>query len=118
VFKAGVDFSGVHDLAHDAVWYFQGEAADTVDLKPWINLGWSSSPVASIAKWRSPVLLIQGDDDPDVSFHQLVDIVPRLQAHHVPLQVLVFPNEGHAFLRYATWLHADNATATFFLQHL
>ncbi len=118
VFKAGVDFSGVHDLAHDAVWYFQGEAADTVDLKPWIKLGWSSSPVASIAKWRSPVLLIQGDDDPDVSFHQLVDIVPRLEAHHVPHQVLVFPDEGHAFLRYATWLRADSATASFFLQHL
>lgn len=114
VFKAGVDFSGVHDLAHDAVWYFQGEAADTVDLKPWIKLGWTSSPVASITKWRSPVLLIQGDDDPDVSFHQLVDIVPRLEAQHVPHQVLVFPDEGHAFLRYATWLRADSATAAFF----
>jgi dipeptidyl aminopeptidase/acylaminoacyl peptidase len=114
VFKAGVDFSGVHDLAHDAVWYFQGEAADTVDLKPWIHLGWTSSPVASITKWRSPVLLIQGDDDPDVSFHQLVDLVPRLQAQHVPHQVLVFPDEGHGFLRYATWLRADEATAAFF----
>ncbi len=118
VFKAGVDFSGVHNLSHDAVWYFHGEQADTIDLKPWIQLGWQSSPDASIAKWRSPVLLIQGDDDPDVSFHQLVDLVPRLEEHHVPYQLLVFPDEGHSFLRYATWLRADTATAAFLTEHL
>jgi dipeptidyl aminopeptidase/acylaminoacyl peptidase len=118
VFKAGVDFSGVHNLAHDAVWYFHGEQSDTIDRKPWIKLGWESSPDASIAKWRSPVLLIQGDDDPDVSFHQLVDLVPRLEDYHVPYQLMVFPDEGHSFLRYNTWLRADTATAAFLLQHL
>jgi dipeptidyl aminopeptidase/acylaminoacyl peptidase len=113
VFKAGVDYSGVHNLVHDAIEYFHGEQAATVDLRPWIKLAWSSSPDSSIAKWRSPVLLIQGDDDPDVSFHQLVDIVPRLQQYHVPYELLVFPDEGHSFLRYATWLRADSAAATF-----
>ncbi|MGZ3518236.1 MAG: S9 family peptidase [Vulcanimicrobiaceae bacterium] len=115
VFKAGVDFSGVHDLMHDAVGYFgDSEAALRTNLKPWLKLAWDSSPVASVSTWRSPVLLIQGDDDPDVSFHQLVDLVPRLQQHHVPFETIVLPDEVHSFLRYASWLRTDEATAAFF----
>jgi dipeptidyl aminopeptidase/acylaminoacyl peptidase len=116
VFKAGVDFSGVHDLTHDAQWYFANDPA--ADLRPWEHLAWESSPDSSIAKWHSPVLLIQGDDDPDVAFHQIVDVVPRLAQHHVPYQLLVFPDEGHTFLRYESWLRADSAAAAFFEQHL
>src|SRR5579872_6567247 len=118
VFKAGVDYSGVHELVHDADWYFQGDTIDRFDMKRWRKLGWESSPDASVSKWRSPVLLIQGDDDPDVSFHQLVDLVPRLDEYHVPYQLLVLPDEGHSFLRYASWLRADGAAAAFFQQML
>lgn len=116
VFKAGVDYSGVHDLTENAHWYFANDVA--ADLRPWEKLAWQSSPDSSIAKWRSPVLLIQGDDDPDVAFHQLVDIVPRLTSAHVPYNLLVFPDEGHTFLRYQTWLRADSAAAAFFEEHL
>jgi dipeptidyl aminopeptidase/acylaminoacyl peptidase len=118
VFKAGVDYSGVHDLIHDAIWYFQGEGTEDVDLKPWLKLAWKSSPEAYVSKWRSPVLLIQGDDDPDVSFHQMVDLVPRLQQYHVPYQLMVLPDEAHTFLRYDSWLRADAAAASFFERQL
>jgi dipeptidyl aminopeptidase/acylaminoacyl peptidase len=88
--------------------------ATRIDLKPWLRLAWRSSPISSVPKWRSPVLLIQGDDDPDVSFHQMVDLVPRLQQYHVPYELMVLPNEAHSFLRYGSWLRADEATADFF----
>ncbi|HEY8313732.1 MAG TPA: prolyl oligopeptidase family serine peptidase [Candidatus Baltobacteraceae bacterium] len=118
VFKAGVDFSGVHDLVHDAVDYFgDSSSARLMDLKPWFTLAWDSSPDASISTWRSPVLVIQGDDDPDVSFHQLVDLVPRLQQYHVPYEQIVLADEVHGFLRYASWLRTDEATASFFERH-
>jgi dipeptidyl aminopeptidase/acylaminoacyl peptidase len=119
VFKAGVDFSGVHDLVHDAVGYFRDSThADLADLKPWYRLAWNSSPVADVAKWRSPVLVIQGDDDPDVSFHQMVDLIPRLERYHVPFEHIVLPDEVHGFLRYASWLRTDEATAEFLERHL
>jgi dipeptidyl aminopeptidase/acylaminoacyl peptidase len=120
VFKAGVDFSGVHDLMHDAIEYFRGygEGTDNVDMRPWLRLAWDSSPDSSVSKWRSPVLLIQGDQDPDVSFHQLVDLVPRLEQHHVPFQLIVLANEAHSFLRWASWLRGDEATASFFERRL
>ncbi|HTU71838.1 MAG TPA: prolyl oligopeptidase family serine peptidase [Candidatus Baltobacteraceae bacterium] len=120
VFKAGVDYSGVHDLMHDALDYFRsyGEGAERVDLKPWLHLAWNSSPVGSIAKWRSPVLLIQGDQDPDVAFHQLVDLVPRLQQQHVRYRLIVLPDEAHTFLRWSSWLRTDQAAAAFFQRYI
>jgi dipeptidyl aminopeptidase/acylaminoacyl peptidase len=120
VFKAGVDYSGVHDLMHDAVEYFRvyQEGSLNVDLKPWLQLAWNSSPVASVSTWRSPALLIQGDDDPEVSFHQMVDLVPRLEKYHVPFQAMVLPNEAHSFLRYDSWLRSDAAAVEFFERNL
>lgn len=120
VFRAGVDYSGVHDLTHDALGYFAsgGEGSAREDLKPWLKLAWNSSPVGAIATWRSPVLLIQGDEDPDVAFHQLVDLVPRLQQQHVPYQLMVLPDEAHGFLRWDSWLRSDSATAAFFGRYL
>lgn len=120
VFKAGVDYSGVHDLMHDAVDYFHafGEGADNVEMRPWLKLAWSSSPESAMSTWRSPVLLIQGDDDPDVDFHQTVDLAERLQARHIPHDVMVLPNEAHTFLRWDSWLRADTAAANFLIDHL
>jgi dipeptidyl aminopeptidase/acylaminoacyl peptidase len=120
VFKAGVDYSGVHDLMHDALDYFRsgGEGSARVDMKPWLKLAWQSSPVGSISTWKSPVLVIQGDEDPDVDFHQLVDLVPRLQQQHVPYQLIVLPDEAHGFLRWDSWFRTDSAAAAFFQRYL
>jgi dipeptidyl aminopeptidase/acylaminoacyl peptidase len=60
------------------------------------------------------VLLIQGDDDRNVHFHETVDLARRLADQHVPYEELVFPDEIHGFLRYSTWLSADRATIDYF----
>ncbi len=59
------------------------------------------------------MLLIQGDDDRNVDFHQTVDLARRLEAVRAPYEELVLPNEIHGFLRYASWLEADSATVDF-----
>jgi dipeptidyl aminopeptidase/acylaminoacyl peptidase len=64
------------------------------------------------------VLLIQGDDDRNVPFHQTVDLVRRLQKRGLPYEELVIPNEIHGFLRHRSWLQADRATADFFARKL
>jgi dipeptidyl aminopeptidase/acylaminoacyl peptidase len=74
---------------------------------------WRSSPDSEVSGWTSPVLLIQGDDDRNVPFHQTVDLAGRLQAKGAPFEELVIPNEIHGFLRYASWLEADTATVDF-----
>ncbi|MBV8724341.1 MAG: S9 family peptidase [Candidatus Eremiobacteraeota bacterium] len=122
IFKAGVDFHGVHDWSLDIdnpIWGFtQLKRYQQYDMRAMMHLAWESSPDSSIATWKSPVLLIQGDDDRNVEFHQMVDLVARLRLAHVPYEEIVIPNEIHGFLRYAPWLRADAATADYFRRTL
>jgi dipeptidyl aminopeptidase/acylaminoacyl peptidase len=120
IFKAGVDMHGVHDWSLFASDWF-GKAPDRYqmpDMKQLMKVFWESSPDSAIGTWKSPVLLIQGDDDRNVHFHQMVDLVRRLQLQHVPYQQIVIPDEIHGFLRYHSWLQADGATAAYFKKEL
>ena len=64
------------------------------------------------------MLLIQGDDDRNVPFQQTIDLARRLEAQNVPFEEIVVPNEIHGFLRHATWLSVDGATAEFLARKL
>ena len=91
---------------------------DAPDYKEAVRLAYDSSPVASIAKWKSPVLLIHGDDDRTVPFLQTVDLTQRLKAQHVDFEELIIPDEIHDFLLWKSWVRAYEATADFFNQKL
>ena len=70
--------------------------------------------MASIKDWRSPVLLIHGDDDRNVPFSESVDLVEALRKQGVEFEQLIFPDEVHGFLLHANWLAAYRTTADFF----
>ncbi|HTT03212.1 MAG TPA: prolyl oligopeptidase family serine peptidase [Steroidobacteraceae bacterium] len=119
LFKLGVDIHGVHDWSRlmDERMGRQPGRYEKGDREEAVKVAWSSSPDADVQSWRSPVLLIQGDDDRNVPFHQTVDLARRLEARHVPYEELVIPNEIHDFLRHASWLRVDEATADFCARH-
>lgn len=107
LFAAGVDVHGVHDWSARVG---RGPGASP-DL---IKLARESSPISSVDKWKSPVLLIHGDDDRNVAFGQTVDLVRKLREHGVQFEELVFPDEVHDFLRHQNWLRAYHAALDFF----
>ncbi|MGC1371221.1 MAG: prolyl oligopeptidase family serine peptidase, partial [Candidatus Sulfotelmatobacter sp.] len=116
IFKAGVDFHGVHDwsvfLTQEP--FFGNLALKPPDADAAIKLAWESSPDAYVSTWKSPVLLIHGDDDRNVPFDQTVDLVQRLRRQHVAFEQLILPDEIHGFLRWQDWIRAYAATADFF----
>ena len=115
MFAAGVDMHGVHQWQRSANWRPSPDPdADARTLKT----AWDSSPLASIATWRSPVLLIQGDDDRNVPFSQTVSMARALRKQGVEFEELVFPDEIHGFLLHRHWLEAYKAEADFFQRHL
>jgi dipeptidyl aminopeptidase/acylaminoacyl peptidase len=119
IFKAGVDFHGVHDWSMFPQWFSSADKRyQTYDEKRFLKTAWYSSPDAYLSTWRSPVLLIQGDDDRNVPFHQMVDLVERLKLAHVPYEEIVIPNDIHGFLHWQSWLQADQATVDFLTKHL
>jgi len=109
LFHAGVDMHGVHDWATEL---------DIPPAAPDYQLAFDSSPMAFLSEWRSPVLLIQGDDDRNVQFNQTVRLADALRRRHVDVEELVFPDEIHDFLLYRTWLAAYQAAAGFFERKL
>ena len=74
--------------------------------------------MASITTGRSPVLVIQGDDDRNVPFSQTVSLARALRKQGVPFEELVFPDEIHGFLLHRHWIEAYQAEAEFFKRHL
>lgn len=116
LFKAGVDFHGVHDWSVFLTErpYFGDLAQRPPDAEAAVKLAWESSPDAYVSTWNSPVLLIHGDDDRNVPFTQTVDLVQRLRAQHVPFEQMILPDEIHGFLRWQSWMRTYAATADFF----
>ena len=119
VFAAGVDVHGVHDrlppitpsqLAHALV----GDGLTEADLKQALKVEFESSPISSVPTWKSPVLLIHGDDDRTVDFHQTVDLERRLRNKGVAVDTLVLPDDVHDSLLWRNWVTAITATAQFF----
>ena len=112
LFAAGVDLHGVHDwsefLPH---WENRPGAPDVAEAS---KLAFDSSPDAVVAHWKSPVLLIHGDDDRNVPFSQTVDLVQRLRENHVAFEELIFPDDIHDFLLWRDWIKAYSAAENFF----
>jgi dipeptidyl aminopeptidase/acylaminoacyl peptidase len=115
LFAAGVDIHGVHNwTAERAQSLLENRYEKAPDTQKALDIAWQSSPISSIGTWKSPVLLIHGDDDRNVRFSQTADLVRRLEKAGVPFEVLVIPDDTHHFLRYANSLKVNSATAAFF----
>jgi len=110
IFAAGVDFHGVHDWSA----FLAGRGGDAPDAKEAAKLAFDSSPVASVATWKSPVLFMHGDDDRNVPFSQTTDLIQRLRLQNVDIEQIIFPDEIHDFLLWRTWVKGYKAAAEFF----
>jgi dipeptidyl aminopeptidase/acylaminoacyl peptidase len=120
IFKAGVDFHGVHDWSRTVARQFgaREDRYEKGDLADAMATAFKASPDADIATWNSPVLLIHGDDDRNVHFAETIDLARRLDAKGVAYEELVIPNDIHGFLRYGSWLKADTAATDFLARKL
>ena len=116
LFAAGVDFHGVHDWNIELGNWNTGydPNADTNRAR----VAYESSPVASVSTWRSPVLLIHGDDDRNVQFSQTPKLAGMLRKQNVHVEELIFPDEIHDFLLHRDWLQAYTAETDFFARYL
>jgi dipeptidyl aminopeptidase/acylaminoacyl peptidase len=116
VFKAGVDMHGIFNWVPDLAkgqelpehWY-----EETPEWKQAVATALAASPSADVAKWKSPVLLVHGDDDRNVPFDQTVDLANHLTQQHTPFEELIIPNEIHGFLRRSSWIRVDEEAIKF-----
>lgn len=116
LFAAGVDIHGVHDW--NVVVKNFIPSYDATKRAEWAKVAYQSSPMPYVNTWKSPVLLIHGDDDRNVPFSETVTLAEALRKNNVYFEQLIFPDEVHSFLLHQNWLNAYKATATFFDKYL
>ena len=66
------------------------------------------SPITHLDKVRCPMLVVQGTNDPRVPKEESDQVVERLRARGIPVEYMVFEDEGHGFTKRA---NSDRAHA-------
>ncbi|CAN5210856.1 hypothetical protein BH24PSE1_BH24PSE1_10330 [soil metagenome] len=76
------------------------------------------SPLFHAKNIVKPMLVVQGANDPRVLQIESDEIVAAVKANGVPVEYLVFPDEGHGFLRKQNRISASEAYLKFLDTHL
>jgi dipeptidyl aminopeptidase/acylaminoacyl peptidase len=116
LFKVGVDWHGVHDWNLEIPTFAPGY--DPKTRQDEARLAFDSSPMSSVSTWRSPVLLIHGDDDRNVPFAESVQLAEALRNQGVYFEQLIFPDEIHDLLLHSSWLKSYQAAEEFLGRYL
>jgi dipeptidyl aminopeptidase/acylaminoacyl peptidase len=78
--------------------HLQGNSLDTA------SVSYKSSSISQISKWKSPVLLLHGDDDRNVAFAQTVGLIQLLRANKIYYELMVIPDDVHETLLHSRWM--------------
>ena len=104
-FRALISHAGVYDLtsmygATEELWFPEHDFAGT----PWTNASayqkWSPSTYAAdFGKFKTPTLVIAGEQDYRVPYTQSLEFYTAMQRQGVPSRLVIFPDEGHFVLK-------------------
>lgn len=83
-----------------------------------IKTSWLSSPLAFINTWKSPVLIIHGDDDRNVRFNQSTDLINRLEKKGIDYETMMIVDDTHHWMKWTNAVKVYEATAEYFNRKL
>jgi dipeptidyl aminopeptidase/acylaminoacyl peptidase len=76
------------------------------------------SPLFAADRIRKPLMVLQGANDPRVIKPESDDIVAAVKKNNVPVEYIVFDDEGHGFTKKANQIAGYSAVLRFLDQHL
>ena len=118
-FNAGITRYGVTDLvALLDTHKFESHYNDSL-IGPWPAAEQAyrtRSPINSLDKLRSPILILQGSDDPVVPLEQATALADAARSRGLPMAMVVFEGEGHGFRKASTRAEALAAEYSFLAQ--
>lgn len=127
LFAAAVDIVGPSNLmtllesippyweAGRKIMYARMANPDTPEGRKWLE---ERSPLYSAAKIKTPLMVVQGANDPRVNRREAEQIVIALREHGFPVEYLLAPDEGHGFARPVNNLALFMAVEKFLAKHL
>jgi dipeptidyl aminopeptidase/acylaminoacyl peptidase len=125
VFNVGVDIFGVSNwvrtLENIPPWWesfrlaLYKEIGDPVKELDKLK---ATSPLFAADKIKKPLIVLQGANDPRVIKPESDDIVAAVRKNNVPVDYVVFPDEGHGFTKKKNEIEGYSAILKFLDQHL
>ena len=88
-------FHGVHDWNQGIRTFVPDYSVH--DDPDFSRRAFGSSPLSTVDTWKSPVLLIHGDDDRNVSFIESINLIVELRKRKVEVEQLVSARRGPRF---------------------
>ncbi len=76
------------------------------------------SPLFHADKIRKPLIVLQGANDPRVLKAESDEIVAAVKKNGVPVEYIVFPDEGHGFTKKKNQIEGYTAMLPFLDKHL
>jgi dipeptidyl aminopeptidase/acylaminoacyl peptidase len=127
LYRAAVDIVGPSNLmtllgslppyweAARKIMYARMADPDTPAGKKWLE---ERSPLYSAEKIKTPLMVVQGANDPRVNRREAEQIVIALRDRGFPVEYLLAPDEGHGFARPVNNLAMFMAVEKFLAAHL
>jgi dipeptidyl aminopeptidase/acylaminoacyl peptidase len=103
-FKAIISHAGVYDqtsmYATEELWFAEHDMQGTPWSNPESYKKWSASTFAAeLGKYKTPTLVITGENDFRVPYTQSLEFFNTLQREGVPSKLVIFPDEGHWIMK-------------------
>lgn len=124
-FKVGVDIFGVAnwlrtlesipiywESVRQAIYDEIGDPVKDIDRLV------ATSPLFHAREIRKPLMVIQGANDPRVVKAESDEMVKAVKKHDVPVEYLVFPDEGHSFSKKKNQMEANRRILQFLDRYL
>jgi dipeptidyl aminopeptidase/acylaminoacyl peptidase len=121
-FAAGADLFGMVNFetffAHTQPWMAAISTVEYGDPKTQADLLKRLSPIHKIDQIQSPTIVLHGANDTNVPVVEAEQVVENLKRRNVPVEYVLFPDEGHGWRKTPNRVHSTVEIVRFFERYL
>ncbi|MEM1248186.1 MAG: S9 family peptidase [Acidobacteriota bacterium] len=122
LFAAGVNLFGMVNFetffANTEPWMAAISGTEYGDPKTQKDLLKKLSPIYKLKQVKTPLLVLHGANDTNVPVVEADQVVETLRKRRVPVDYILFPDEGHGFRKEVNRLRSTTATVDWFAKYL
>ncbi|GAC1384547.1 MAG: hypothetical protein NVSMB42_02730 [Herpetosiphon sp.] len=122
LFTAGANLFGIVNFetffAHTEPWMAAVSKVEYGDPDTEAEMLKALSPIHKINQVRAATLVLHGANDTNVPVVEAEQVVACLKERSIPVEYVLFPDEGHGFRKTANRIKATATIVNFFLKHL
>ena len=122
LFAAGANLFGIVNFAtffaHTEPWMAAISKVEYGDPDTQADLLRSLSPIHKIDRVRAATLVLHGANDTNMPVVEAEQVVASLKGRGVPVEYVLFPDEGHGFRKAPNRVRSATAIVGWFEEHL